>query len=82
MDRPDIYAQLTEIFRDIFDDPSLVVTPEMSAKDVPEWDSFNHINIIVAAEQRFGVKFRTADIDGLKSVGEFAELIARKSRAA
>jgi acyl carrier protein len=82
MDRPDIYAQLTEIFRDIFDDPSLVVTPEMSAKDIPEWDSFNHINIIVAAEQRFGVKFRTADIDGLKSVGEFAELIARKSRAA
>jgi acyl carrier protein len=82
MDRPDIHTQLTEIFRDIFDDPSLVVRPEMSAKDIPEWDSFNHINIIVAAEQRFGVKFRTADIDGLRSVGEFAELIARKSRAA
>ena len=82
MDRPDIYAALNEIFRDVFDDPSLVVRPEMSAKDIPEWDSFNHINIIVAAEQRFGVKFRTADIDGLKSVGEFVDLIAQKSRAA
>ena len=82
MDRPDIYAQLTEIFRDVFDDPTIVARPEMSAKDVPEWDSFNHINIIVAAEQRFGVKFHTADIEGLKSVGEFADLIARKSRAA
>ena len=82
MDRPDIYAALNEIFRDVFDDPSLVVRPEMSAKDIPEWDSFNHINIIVAAEQRFGVKFRTADIDGLKSVGEFVDLIARKSQAA
>lgn len=82
MDHPDIYAGLTDILREVFDDPSLVAKPEMSAKDVPEWDSFNHINIIVAAEQRFGVKFRTADIDGLKSVGEFAELIARKTRAA
>jgi acyl carrier protein len=50
----------------------------MSAKDVPEWDSFNHINIIVAAEQRFGVKFRTAEIEALRTVGEFADLIARK----
>jgi acyl carrier protein len=82
MDQPDIYAGLTDILREVFDDPSLVARPDMSAKDVPEWDSFNHINIIVAAEQRFGVKFRTADIDGVQTVGEFAELIARKTRAA
>jgi acyl carrier protein len=78
MSHPEIYATLNDIFRDIFDDPSLSLTSEMSAKDVPEWDSFNHINIIVAAEQRFGVKFRTAEIEALRTVGEFADLIARK----
>jgi acyl carrier protein len=82
MNQADIYATLNEIFRDVFDDPSLSVTPDMSAKDIPEWDSFNHINIVVAAEQRFGVKFRTAEIDALETVGGFVELIARKCQAA
>ena len=82
MSQSDIYETLNDIFRDVFDDPSLAVTSQMSAKDVPEWDSFNHINIIVAAEQRFGVKFRTAEIDTLRTVGEFADLIARKRRTA
>lgn len=78
MSRSDIYATLNDIFRDVFDDPDLSVTSDMSAKDVPEWDSFNHVNIIVAAEQRFDVKFRTPEIDALRTVGEFADLIARK----
>lgn len=82
MSQSDIYATLNDIFHDVFDDPALTVTSEMSAKDVPEWDSFNHINIIVAAEQRFGVKFRTAEIEALRTVGEFANLIARKRDAA
>ena len=82
MSQSDIYETLNDIFRDVFDDPSLAVTSEMSARDVPEWDSFNHINIIVAAEQRFGVKFRTAEIDTLRTVGEFADLIARKRQTA
>lgn len=82
MVQPEIYDTLTQILREIFDDPALRAAPEMSAKDVPEWDSFNHINIIVASEQRFGVKFRTAEIDGLRNVGDFAELIAAKRQAA
>lgn len=77
-----IYSELTEIFREVFDDPGFEVKPELSAKDVPEWDSFNHINIIVAAEMRFGVKFRTSEIDGLQNVGDFARLIERKQAAA
>jgi acyl carrier protein len=80
--RQQIYESLTEIFRDVFDDPGFLVTPELSAKDVPEWDSFNHINLIVAAEMRFGVKFRTSEIDALQNVGEFAGLIERKRAAA
>lgn len=82
MSQKDIYQTLTEIFRDVFDDPEMQVTPEMSAADVAEWDSFNHINIIVASEQRFGVKFHTSEIESLRNVGEFVELIDRKRLAA
>jgi acyl carrier protein len=82
MSEAEIYDGLNHIFRDVFDDPKLAVTPELSARDVPEWDSFNHINIIVAAEMRFGVKFRTVEIDALRNVGEFVRLIARKREIA
>jgi len=78
----DVYDVLTEILRDVFDNESVVATPDLSAKDVPEWDSFNHINIVAAAEMRFGVKFRTSEIEGLRNVGDFAALIERKRTAA
>jgi acyl carrier protein len=73
-----IYTQLTEIFRDLFDDDSIVLTPETTAADIPEWDSFNHINLIVATEVRFGIKFKTAEIESLRNVGHLADIIAAK----
>jgi len=79
LSEPDVYAGLTEIFRDVFDDPDIVPRPEMSAADVPEWDSFNHVNLVVAAELRFGVKFRPGEIEGLRNVGDFAQLIRAKA---
>lgn len=82
MTERDIYDALTGIFREVFDDPALTATPELSAADVAEWDSFNHINIVVAAEQRFGVKFHASEIESLRNVGEFVDLIARKRQAA
>jgi acyl carrier protein len=81
MDQPEIDAQLTQIFRDIFDDDALTLHTDMTAADVPEWDSFNHINLIVATEAKFGVKFQTAEIESLKNVGHFEELIAKKLAA-
>lgn len=82
MDEQGIYAALTDILREVFDDPSVVATPELSAKDIPEWDSFNQINIVVASEMRFGVKFRAAEIEALRNVGDFVALIGRKRQAA
>ena len=82
MDHQDIHPILTEIIRETFDDPNFVVTPETAAKDHAEWDSFNHINIVVAAEIRFGVKFRSTELDTIRSVGDFAALIAQKRLAA
>jgi acyl carrier protein len=78
MTREEIYAGLTEIFYDIFDDDTLVLRPDMTAGDVPEWDSHNHISIIVATEMRFGLKFQTAEIESLRNVGELAQCIERK----
>jgi len=82
MSQQDVYAALTEILRDVFDNPTVVATPELSAKDVPEWDSFNHINVVAAAEMHFGIKFRTSEIEGLRNVGDFVALIERKREAA
>lgn len=81
MEQTEIDARLTAIFRDIFDDETLTLRPEMTAADVEEWDSFNHINLIVATESKFGIKFQTAEVESLKNVGHFEELIAKKLAA-
>ena len=81
MQQSDIYAQLTTIFHDLFDDDTIVLTPGLTAADVPEWDSFNHINLIVAVEQRFKIKFQTAELEQLNTVGHLADLIATKLAA-
>ncbi len=78
----EILAALTEIFHEILDDDSLKLTMNTTADDVEGWDSFNHINILVAAESRFSVKFRTAEIEELKNVGDFVRLIGKKMSGA
>jgi acyl carrier protein len=78
MDQAEIYSGLQDIFRDIFDDDEITLTATTSATDIPEWDSFNHVNIIVASEMRFGVKFRAAELDELKNVGDFVGLVQKK----
>ncbi len=74
----DIRAQLTDIFRDVFDDESIEIFDAMTAKDVEEWDSLNHINLIVAVERHFKVKFTTKEVSNLANVGEFIALIGSK----
>jgi len=81
MQQQDIYAQLTTIFHDLFDDDTIVLNPSLTAADVPEWDSFNHINLIVAIESRFGVKFQTAELESMHTVGHLADLIQSKLAA-
>jgi acyl carrier protein len=81
MQTADIYAKLTTIFHDVFDDDSIVLRPELMAADVPDWDSFNHINLIVAVETSFKIKFQTAELEQLHTVGHLADLIAAKLAA-
>lgn len=77
MNAAPVLATLTELFRDVFDDDALVLTPATGAADIAGWDSLNHISLLVAAEMRFGVKFRSAEMEELKNVGELAALITR-----
>jgi acyl carrier protein len=72
----EIYAALTEILRD-----DLVLAPALSADDVEGWDSFKQIEIIMATEERFGVKFRTKELDALGNVGDLARLVMAKGVA-
>ena len=62
----------------MFDDPALTVGPGTTAADVPDWDSQAHIALVVATETRFGVRFRTAELESLKDVGDFVRLIITK----
>jgi len=81
MQQQEIYTRITKIFRDVFDDESLVATPEMTAADVAEWDSVNHITLVVAIEEEFGIKFKTAELEKMKNVGQMVEGIERKLSA-
>ncbi len=74
-----ILTKLTELFRNIFDDEEIVITRASTAEDVDGWDSVNHITLVVAVEQAFGIKFRTAEIESLGNVGDLAALIAAKT---
>ncbi|SFL17398.1 acyl carrier protein [Methylorubrum salsuginis] len=74
----EIDARLTDIFREVFDDPALVLRPEMTARDVAGWDSGRMVDILMATEEAFGITFTTREVDALARVGDLAETVARK----
>lgn len=74
MNQAEVIAKLQTIFDDLFLEP-VVLTPAISAKDVPEWDSLTHISLIVAVEKAFSVRFRVGEVETTQNVGDFADLI-------
>ena len=80
MDAALIHDHLTEIFRDLFGDDDLVLTPELNADAVPGWDSIKQISLIVAVEEAFDIKFTTAEVDSLDNVGDLEAAIKRKAK--
>ena len=71
-------AKLQEVFRRVFDDNGLTITDEMSAEDIDAWDSLNHIQLIVAVEKDFEVKFKNSEIARLANVGDLKALLAKR----
>lgn len=70
---------LNGIFRQVFDDESLVVTLDTTANDIEEWDSLTHMNLVMAVEQRFKIRFALGELQGLRHVGDMVALINKKS---
>ena len=77
MTRADIMAKLNEIFCDVFDDEDIVLTNETTADDIEDWDSLEQINLLVAIEKQFNIKFQLADVADLEIVGAMADLVER-----
>jgi len=75
MTREEAYERLTEVFREVFDDDELVISDETVADDVDGWDSFEHINLVVAVENEFGFKIPMGKVVTMKNVGEMVDII-------
>ena len=73
-----VYARLTQVFRDVFDDDDIVLEPHFTAADVSGWDSLKHVRLILNAEKQFGVKISAAEAGRLKNVGDLATLLGAK----
>ena len=72
-----ILDAVQEIFRDNFDDDTLVITRDTCADDIEDWDSLEQINLLTAIEKKFAIKFKLADVRDLKDVGDLLDLVAR-----
>lgn len=77
MNTNEIYDRLNVIFQEIFERDDLMISAEMAAVDIEEWDSLNHINLILAIEQEFSVKFALGELDELKNVESIVDMISR-----
>jgi acyl carrier protein len=69
---------LTDVFRQVFDDPSITLTPQTTADQVEGWDSLSHVNLIMAVENRFNIRFKQKEILSFKNVGDLARSVESK----
>lgn len=76
MSREEIYEQLNEVFRDVFDDDIIEVNDQTTSRDIEDWDSLEHINLIAAIETQFGMKFTMGQVVTMKNVGEMVDIIS------
>ena len=80
MDAKELKKRLTEVFRDVFDDESIVITADTTADDIEDWDSIEHITLIGAVEDEFGMKFKMGEVSGMNKVGEMMKIIAARGK--
>lgn len=75
----ELRQRLTEVFRDVLDDDHLILAPDVTARQVPGWDSLSHLRLMLTIEKTFRIKFTASEIGHLKNVGELEKLIAAKT---
>jgi acyl carrier protein len=79
MDRNKIYERLTEVFIDVFDDEDIKLNDNTTSDDIEDWDSLEHVNLIVAIEKEFGMKFTMGEVTGMKNVGAMVDIIVDRA---
>ena len=80
MTREEIFRGLDEVFQEVFDDETIHVTDSTTADDIEDWDSLEHINLVVAIENHFNVKFNMGEVTAFKNVGEMVDKIIEKTK--
>ena len=75
MTREEVYVRLNKVFREVFDDDSITLTDETTANDIEDWDSFEHINLVVAVQDEFSFKIPMGKVVTMKNVGEMVDII-------
>ena len=75
MKRDEIYVRLNNVFRDVFDNESISVNDKTNSNDIEDWDSLEHINLIVAVENEFRIKFNMKEITTMNNVGDMVDII-------
>jgi len=78
MNREELFEKIQEIFRDIFDNENLKIEESTNSSDIDDWDSLNHINLVVAIESEIKIKFNFDELSTLKDVGAMMDLILKK----
>lgn len=80
MAREEVFEKLTDIFREYFDDDTIILLQETTADDIEDWDSLEHINLIVTIESEFGMKFSMGEVTTMKNVGEMVDIIIDRTK--
>lgn len=75
MSREEAYEKLNHVFREVFDDDEITVNDTTTAEDIEDWDSLEHVNLIVAVEKSFGIRFNIGEVTSMKNVGEMMDFI-------
>ena len=76
--REALTQRLNDVFQDVFDDDELAIFPEMTARDVDEWDSLKHITLVLAVEREFRVRLKAAEVGSLENVGQMIDLLEKR----
>lgn len=80
MKREEVYERLNNVFREVFDDESIELKDETTSDDIEDWDSFEHINLVVAVEDEFSLKIPMGKVITMKNVGEMVDIILKMGK--
>ena len=78
MSREEVFEKVTDIFREVFDDDDLVIGDSTNSDDIEDWDSLEHITLIISMEKEFNMKFDIKEVNKLENVGQMIDMICSK----